>query len=104
MKKIIYSIAGALLFGMASCDSLNLSPEDFAAAGNYWQNAEQVGTYMNGLHSTLRSDYSSPLNLGELRVEHCLKTAEDGWIVVMTGCETDSELVKNFIYSSKFLK
>ena len=67
MKKFIYSIAGALLFGMASCDSLNLSPEDFAAAGNYWQNAEQVGTYMNGLHSTLRSDYSSPLNLGELR-------------------------------------
>ena len=67
MKKFIYSIAGALLFGMASCDSLNLSPEDYAAAGNYWQNAEQVGTYMNGLHSTLRSDYSSPLNLGELR-------------------------------------
>lgn len=67
MKKFIYSIAGALLFGMASCDSLNLSPEDYAAAGNYWQNAEQVSTYMNGLHSTLRSDYSSPLNLGELR-------------------------------------
>lgn len=67
MKKYIYSLAGALLFGMASCDSLNLSPEDYAAAGNYWQNAEQVGTYMNGLHSYLRNDYSSPLVLGELR-------------------------------------
>ena len=67
MKKIIYSIAGALLFGMASCDSLDLSPEDFAAAGNYWQNAEQVSTYMNGLHSNFRGENESILNLGELR-------------------------------------
>lgn len=67
MKKFIYGIAGALLFGMYSCDTLDLSPEDYAAAGNYWKNPEQVSTYMNGLHAYLRDDYSSPLVLGELR-------------------------------------
>lgn len=67
MKKFIYTIAGTLLFGMASCDCLDLSPEDYAAAGNYWQNAEQVSTYMNGLHSNFRGENESILNLGELR-------------------------------------
>lgn len=69
MKKIIYSIAGAFLLGFASCDSLDLAPEDYAAAGSFWQNEAQVGTFMNGLHSNLRSDndYQYMFNLGELR-------------------------------------
>lgn len=67
MKKIIYSIVASLLFGLGSCDSLDLSPIDYAATGNYWKNASEVETYMNGLHSQLRSDYFSPIILGELR-------------------------------------
>lgn len=67
MKKLAYSLIGAMLFSLHSCDTLDLVPEDFAAAGSYWKNVEQVGTYMNGLHTYLRSDYSSQLILGELR-------------------------------------
>lgn len=67
MKKIIYGIAGALLFSLYSCDTLDLTPEDYASADSYWKNAEQVSTYMNGLHTRLRGDNSSPLILGELR-------------------------------------
>lgn len=67
MKKIFYSIAGAFLLGFASCDSLDLAPEDYAAAGSFWQNEAQVGTFMNGLHTQLRSDYEYTFNLGELR-------------------------------------
>ena len=69
MKKFIYSMAGAFLLGFASCDSLDLAPEDYAAAGSFWQTEAQVGTFMNGLHSNLRSDndYQYMFNLGELR-------------------------------------
>ena len=67
MKKIIYSIVASLLLGLGSCDSLDLSPIDYAATGNYWKNASEVETYMNGLHSQLRNDYFSPIILGELR-------------------------------------
>jgi hypothetical protein len=67
MKKLIYSIAGALLMGFASCDSLDLAPEDFSAAGSYWQNEAQLGTFMNGLHTQLRGKYAAMMDLGELR-------------------------------------
>lgn len=67
MKKFIYGIAGALLLSIYSCDTLDLIPEDYAAAGSYWKSVEQVSTYMNGLHSSLRQDYSSPMLLGEMR-------------------------------------
>lgn len=67
MKKIIYGIAGAFLLGFASCDSLDLTPVDYAAAGSFWQNEAQVGTFMNGLHSQLRGDNEYTFNLGELR-------------------------------------
>ena len=60
-------MAGAFLLGFASCDSLDLTPEDYAAAGSFWQTEAQVGTFMNGLHSNLRSDYQNTFNLGELR-------------------------------------
>lgn len=66
MKKIIFSLfmATACLTG---CNELDISPIDFAATGNYWQNEEQVATFMNGLHKHLRDDYTSPVVLGEMR-------------------------------------
>lgn len=67
MKKLLYSIAGAFLLTMGSCDSLDLAPIDFTGAGNFWNNEGQVSTFMNGLHGQLRNDYSSPFFLGEVR-------------------------------------
>ncbi|MBR4043895.1 MAG: RagB/SusD family nutrient uptake outer membrane protein [Bacteroidaceae bacterium] len=67
MKKLLYSIAGAFLLTMGSCDSLDLAPIDYTGAGNFWQNEGQVNTFMNGLHGHLRGDYSSPFLLGEVR-------------------------------------
>ena len=67
MKKLLYSITGAFLLALGSCDSLDLSPVDYAGAGNFWQNEGQVNTFMNGLHKHLRDDYASPFLLGEVR-------------------------------------
>lgn len=67
MKKFAYSAIGVLLFSLCGCDTLDLAPEDYNGAGNYWQNAGQVSTFMNGLHVHLRGDYSSQMVLGELR-------------------------------------
>lgn len=102
MKKYIYSLAGALLFGMASCDSLDLVPEDYAAAGSYWQNAEQVGTFMNGLHTTLRDDYSSPLTLGEMRGgtmregNSSISTSLNGSPIIRNDLRTTSTGISNW--------
>lgn len=67
MKKLLYSIAGAFLLTLGSCDSLDLAPVDYTGAGNFWQNEGQVSTFMNGLHGHLRNDYASPFFLGEVR-------------------------------------
>lgn len=67
MKKIIQSLTFATLFVLGSCDNLDLAPIDYAATGNYWQNEAQVTTFMNGLHTQLRGDYTSPAILGEFR-------------------------------------
>ncbi|MCF2580937.1 RagB/SusD family nutrient uptake outer membrane protein [Bacteroides caecigallinarum] len=67
MKKILYSTIGALMFSLIGCDTLDLAPEDYSGAGNYWKNEGQVATFMNGLHVHLRGDYTSQMVLGELR-------------------------------------
>lgn len=69
MKKVIYSLAIAASALLVSCDSLDLAPIDYAAAGNYWQNEAQVSTYANGLMTNLRSDFNSfsHILLGETR-------------------------------------
>lgn len=68
MKKILYSLlafaAGSILF---SCQSLNLSPEDYYGSSNFWNNASQVETYALGLHSQMRSQYNMFFVLGEAR-------------------------------------
>ena len=67
MKKIITAISLAGLLVLGGCNSLDLAPIDYNAAGSYWQNAAQVETYLNGLMGQIRSDYRSPFVLGELR-------------------------------------
>lgn len=96
MKKIFYTIAGALLLGLGSCDSLDLAPIDYAATGNFWQNESEVTTFMYGLHGQLRSDYQSLLNLGELRGGAMV----DGTSSINTSLNSSSIIVSNLTTSS----
>lgn len=69
MKKIFYSLAIAASAMLVGCDSLDLAPIDYAAAGNYWKNEAQVKTFANGLSTNLRADFNnfSHVVLGETR-------------------------------------
>ena len=96
MKKIFYTIAGALLLGLGSCDSLDLAPIDYAATGNFWQNESEVTTFMYGLHGQLRSDYQSLLNLGELRGGAMV----DGTSSINTSLNSSSIIVSNLTTAS----
>lgn len=71
MKKILYTIClAAAPFFFQACDNLDLSPIDYSAAGNYWQNETQVNSFMVGLHNDLRSQlYQNNVILGEHRGE-----------------------------------
>lgn len=50
-----------------SCDALDLAPEDYYGAGNFWKEASQPKAFMLGLHAQLRSYYDMFYTLGELR-------------------------------------
>lgn len=69
-KQLLYSI---LLIGMtglfASCDELDLSPEDWYGTGNFWKQKSQAEMYMTGIHVDLRNKYKMPVTLGEFRSE-----------------------------------
>ena len=52
---------------LGSCNSLDLAPIDYNAAGSYWKNEAQIETYLNGLMGQIRADYRSPFILGEVR-------------------------------------
>ena len=69
MKKIFYIASLCLVSALTpSCDALDLAPEDYYGAGNYWDNASQVESFMLGLHSHMRSNnYQRMYNLGEAR-------------------------------------
>ena len=68
MKKIFYIASLCLMSALTpSCDALDLSPLDYYGAGNYWDNAAQVESYMLGLHSQFRDQYQRIYNLGEAR-------------------------------------
>lgn len=69
MKKILYA-ALLLLTPMAfqSCDNLDLAPEDYYGAGNFWKNEAQVNLFSIGLHNDLRTALvSQNMEYGELR-------------------------------------
>lgn len=69
MKKILYSILMAGMIGFNSCDSLDLSPEDYYGSNNFWTQKSQAEMYMTGIHADLRSKYQMPVTLGEFRSE-----------------------------------
>ncbi len=67
MKKILYSFALSVAILFTSCDTLDLAPEDFYGSGNFWKNKSQVEGYMNGLNTSLRSNYNMFYLMGEAR-------------------------------------
>lgn len=69
MKKILYSILMAGMIGFNSCDSLDLSPEDYYGSNNFWTQKSQAEMFMTGIHADLRSKYQMPVTLGEFRSE-----------------------------------
>jgi len=69
MKKYIRTLAVILsLLGVTACNkNLDLTPEDYFADGNYWQNEAQVENFMTGIHSQLRGQQFQFFRLGEMR-------------------------------------
>lgn len=69
MKKILYSLVAAGMLGLYSCDSLDLSPEDYYGSNNFWNQKSQAEMFMTGIHAELRGKYQMPVTLGEFRSE-----------------------------------
>ena len=67
MKKILSTIAFAVIVFLSGCDVLDLGPIDYAASGNYWKNEAQVESEYYGIMGQLRGSYSYPFVLGEVR-------------------------------------
>lgn len=67
MKKIAYILGLVSAMSVASCDVLDLTPEDYYGSGNFWNKASQVEGYVIGLHTDLRNDYTMFHILGETR-------------------------------------
>lgn len=65
MKKLFYSISILLagMIGLNSCDSLDLSPEDYYGSTNFWSQKSQAEMFMTGIHADLRSKYQMPVTL-----------------------------------------
>lgn len=71
MKKIFYILSICVMTILQpSCDALDLAPEDYYGAGNFWKEASQPKAFMLGLHAQLRSYYDMFYTLGELRGGH----------------------------------
>lgn len=67
MNKINNYIVLMMMLLLASCNALDLSPEDYYAEGNFWKNEAQVSGYMVGMHTALRSREYTLFQMGEQR-------------------------------------
>lgn len=65
IKALFYAIAAVGV--LASCNSLELTPEDYYASESFWKTPAQFEGFMVGLHNSLRGDYSNIFILGEAR-------------------------------------
>ena len=59
MKKHMYILMLVASFLMVACDSLDLNPEDFYGAGNFWKEKGQVESFIIGLHRDVRENYEN---------------------------------------------
>ena len=54
MKKLFYILSICVMTILQpSCDALDLAPEDYYGAGNFWKEASQPKAFMLGLHAQL---------------------------------------------------
>ena len=67
MKRIIIFISFISIFLLPSCDILDLSPIDYFASGNFFNNTAQVNGNMLSLHNDMRNMHFSIIRLGEIR-------------------------------------
>ncbi len=91
MKYVKYLIVGVITQFLFACNSLDLSPEDYFGAGNFWKNETQVERYVLGLHSDLRDAYSTFYLLGEARGG----TSKSGTSFVGTSLDNSSPIKTN---------
>ena len=64
MKICLLLLIGSLT---ASCNALDLGPEDIYSINNYWNSAEQCERFMIGLHYRVRERAENMLLMGEMR-------------------------------------
>lgn len=68
MKYLQYILQACLAsFFLLSCNTLDLTPEDYYGSNNFWNNTSQVNGYMTGLHSRLREKTEALYVMGEAR-------------------------------------
>ncbi len=70
-KKILFfaiNIFGILILNSCA-DQLTLSPISSISDGNFWQNPEQVDTFVSGIHARFRGHNANFQNLGEVRAD-----------------------------------
>lgn len=114
MKKLIYKlvIAASILGGTTSCDSLDLSPEDFYGSGNYWKNEAHANSYLIGLHKQFRDNAGMFIHLGEKRGGTMMSsTSIYGTVLhdsdlILNNIDKDRTHVANFqnLYSTSILQ
>lgn len=104
MKKIFYQIAiFVALACMSSCDNLDLSPEDYNGAGNFWKNEAQVSGFVSGVHYDMRQVlYKNFYHYGECRGAtlatgtSCLGTSMDFSTMVSNSLSEESTGVSDW--------
>lgn len=67
MKKYMYILLFMANLLINACDNLDLNPEDFYGAGNFWKEKGQVEAFVVGLHRDVRENYKNYFLYGEAR-------------------------------------
>lgn len=68
MKILKYIVlAAGLSFGLTSCNSLDLAPEDYYGSESFWTNEAQVNGFVLGMHSQMRNLSNTYFLMGEAR-------------------------------------
>lgn len=89
---IFSSLALGSLVAFTSCESLDQSPSDYFASGNFWRDNAQVSGYMTGLNSYLRSAYGDNFTMGKIR-GGLLGNGDDGTGVSVFGESMNNQTI-----------
>lgn len=95
MKNIINYLTICIMLILASCDSLDIAPEDYYAEGNFWKNESQVNGFMSGMHTSLRNKANTFFLMGEQRGDLFIENGTFG-----TGMDNVNMIIHNLKESS----